>query len=43
MDILLLVVGLLIIALLGFIAFRLPQLITYLSDNTKKNNVEERN
>ena len=41
MDILLLVVGLLIIALLGFIAFRLPQLITYLSDNTKKNNVED--
>ena len=41
MDILLLVVGLLIIALLGFIAFRIPQLITYLSDNTKKNNVED--
>ena len=41
MDILLLLVGLFIVALLGFIAFRLPQLIGHLSDNTKKNNVED--
>jgi len=41
MDILLLLVGLFIVALLGFIAFRLPQLIGYLSDNAKNNNVED--
>ena len=41
MDILLLLVGLFIVALLGFIAFRLPQLIGYLSDNAKNNNIED--
>ena len=41
MDTLLLLVGLFIVALLGFIAFRLPQLIGYLSDNAKNNNVED--
>ena len=41
MNVTLLIVGILILLLLGFIAFRLPKLIVSISQNSNKNNTEE--
>jgi len=41
MNVSLLIVGILILLLLGFIAFRLPKLIASISENSNKNNTEE--
>ena len=41
MDVLLTIIGLLILGVFGFIAFKLPQLVAFLSDVSKKNNTED--
>ncbi len=41
MNVSLLIVGILILLLLGFIAFRIPKLIASISENSNKNNTEE--
>ena len=41
MNVTLLIVGILILLLLAFIAFRLPKLIASISENSSKNNNEE--